>query len=140
MASRTRREIFPRPMASWTLHVELHPPARLRDLPCPVALRTLSRRLKRPLPMASRTSVMPRNIQPHHPAANCRPERHIDLIFQIRTRLRPFVDLNSAPAAENSGKNVAEAAAPAATACLPPAVRAVDQVGEIKSAEIKRHA
>ena len=43
VADRAGRKILARPVASRTLHVELHPPAGLRDLPVAIALRTFAR-------------------------------------------------------------------------------------------------
>src|SRR5579863_7120133 len=140
VAHGTRRQILSRPMASRTLHIELHPPAGLRDLPGPVALRTFPRRFERSLAVAGRTSIMPRNIQPHHPAADRRPERNVDLILEVGPRLRPFLSRRAATSAENPGKDVAETspATPCATSSPSPA-GAVDQIRKIESAEVERN-
>ena len=81
------RNILARAVAARTRHVELHASAGLRDLSGAVALRAFSRRFDVTLPVAIRTNVVPGDVQPHHAAADRRPERNIDLIFEIGARL-----------------------------------------------------
>src|ERR1700679_1802779 len=105
-----------RAMASRTLHIKLHPAAGLRDLPRPAALRTFSRRFQKSLSVAVPASVVTRNIQSHHPAADRCPERHVDLIFQISARFRTFLgSRRAASSTKHTAEDVAEAAASATT-------------------------
>src|SRR6202140_5152130 len=138
MAGGTRRQILARPVASRTLHVELHPSAGLGDVSRSVALRTFAWRLQETLPVTVRANVLTGNIQAHHAAADRRPERDVYLIFQIAPRLG--TDLRGSPgalpSAEDRAEDVAEAApAPAFAATL----GAVDQLGEIESAQVERN-
>src|ERR1017187_353838 len=70
VAGGTSRNIFSRPLAPRAHHVELHPPARLRDLSGSVALRTFSRRFDIALPVTIPANILPRNVEPHHAAAD----------------------------------------------------------------------
>ena len=137
VAHRARRKILSRPMAPRTGDVELHPAARLLDRSRSMTRRTLPGSLDEAVAMAVPAHVAPRDIQLHHPAADRRPERHIDLIFQIAARFRPFLRrFASPPASENTGKNVFEPAARSAR-CFPTASASpFKQIGKIKSAEI----
>src|SRR5580692_5905500 len=85
--------------------------------------------------MASRAKVAPSNVQPHDAAPDRRPEGDVDLVFQIRPRLRPFVR-RAATAAEHTGEDILEASASGAGG-FPTATATFEQVGEIKAAEIK---
>src|ERR1035441_4074141 len=124
MAGRTGRQIFARTVASRALHVELHPSTGLRDLPRPVALRTFPRSFQEALPVTIRANIVARDIQAHHPAADRGPERHVDLVFQIGPGFGTFLRRRcSAPSAEDSSEDVAEATATAAAptpSTLPP--------------------
>src|ERR1035441_7038332 len=115
MAGRTGRQIFARTVASRALHVELHPSTGLRDLPRPVALRTFPRSFQEALPVTIRANIVARDIQAHHPAADRGPERHVDLVFQIGPGFGTFLRRRcSAPSAEDSSEDVAEATLPGA--------------------------
>src|SRR5580704_939083 len=138
MANRTSRNILPRPMTSRTSDVELHSPASLFDRPLAMTLRTLTRSFDVAVTMAISADIAPRNIQLHHAAADRRPERHVDLVFQVAARLRTLVGRFTAPAAgENVGENILEPAT-AAAGCFPStaAARALEQIGKIKAPEI----
>src|ERR1700688_1462397 len=111
MAHRTSRYILPRPMASRTSHIKLHPPAGLLYRPLAMALRTLPRSLNIPIAVAIPAHIAPSDIQLHYPAANRRPERNVDLIFKISPRLRTLRHrLASAATSKNAGENVLESA------------------------------
>ena len=69
--------------------------------------------------VAIAADVAARDVQPHDAAADRRPERNVDLIFEVGSlapgllRIRP-----RHPSAENAGENVAEAAATASRSSL----------------------
>src|SRR6267378_821229 len=97
-------------MASRTGHVELHPPASLLDRALALALRTNAGCFNVAVAMAVCADILTRDVQAHHAAANCCPERDADLIFQVRPRLRTFLSCGAAAAAEHAGKDVAKPA------------------------------
>src|SRR5882724_5842011 len=99
-------------MAARARHVELHAPAGLCDLAAASALRTFAGGLDVSLTVAVAAGVTTRDIQSHDAAANRRPERNVDLIFEIGAGLGTFFG-HSCPAAsaEDAGENVTEAAA-----------------------------
>jgi hypothetical protein len=137
MANRASRNILPRPMASRTGHIKLHPPASLFDRPLAMTLRTHPWSLNKAIAMTISADIAPGNIQLHHAAADRRPERHIDLILKIAARLRTFAGRLTAPAtSENVGKDIAEPAPGAAGALPPPRPRAIKQIGKIEAAKI----
>ena len=78
-------------MASRAWHIEFHPPAGLRHLARAVALGTLAGSLLESLAAARGAGVLPRNVEPHDAAADRRPERHVNLILEIGTRLGAFL-------------------------------------------------
>ena len=84
-------------MAARTGDVELHASAGLRDLAGAAALRASARQFDVSLAVASCADVAPSNVQPHDAAANRRPEGNVDLILEIRPRLRPFTAARAAP-------------------------------------------
>src|SRR5271169_4773016 len=110
-------------MAARTGNVKLHPATRLLDRSLAMTLRTLSRSFNVAIAVAVSADIAPRDIQLHHPAADCRPEWHVDLILKIAARFGAFVDgLAASAASKNAGENIAEAARPAARPRpLPPA-------------------
>src|SRR5260370_3151307 len=138
VAGWTRCQILTCSVTARTLDIELHPPTRLGDLSGAVAFGTLAGSLERSLAVTGRADVVARDIQPHHAAADCRPERNIDLIFQVRPRFTAFLCMGGAlPSAQDRAKNVAEAAAAPTTAASSAAGCAVAEIGEIKSAEVQ---
>src|SRR5258707_3654494 len=133
----TDRYILARPVAPGTLHIELHAAAGLRDLPGSVALRTLARRFQEALPVTIRTDILARNIEAHDPAPDCRPERDVDLVLQVRARLRPGLRRSAtAPATEDPGKDIFKATA-AGAAGPPAAPRIFEHVGEAEPSAIE---
>src|ERR1035438_2972842 len=121
MAGRTGRQIFSRTVAARARQVDLPPSTGRRDLPRPVALRTFPRSFQEALPVTIRANIVARDIQAHHPAADRGPERHVDLVFQIGPGFGTFLRRRcSAPSAEDSSEDVAEATATAAAPPPPP--------------------
>src|SRR5215469_2520850 len=142
VAGRARGNVLSRPVAARALYVELHSPARLLDRPFAVALRTRPRCLNESVSVACRAGLPVRDVELHHSAANRRPKRNIDLVLEIRTRLRSlFRGYPRSSAIENTGENIAKAS----TACrtrrglLAPA-STFEQVGKIESAKVEMHA
>ena len=80
------------------------------------------------------TGITPGNIQAHHAAADRGPEGNVDLIFEIGSGLGTFL-CGPASSAENSGKNIAEAARARGAGLPPPGV--FEHVGEVEAAEIE---
>ena len=113
---------LPRPTALWALDIELHPTAHLRHLSRPMALRALYTSARSRLPLARRTSLLTRNLQPRHPAAHRRPEVHTHLVLQVSPRPRPARRL--LPAIEHPAKDILEASTknppPPLCSCAPP--------------------
>src|ERR1039458_8260003 len=67
--------------------------------------------------MAIRADVLARNVEPHHAAANGRPERHVHLVFKVGARFGSSLRRRcTAPAAEDSREDVLEST----TAAPPP--------------------
>src|ERR1700730_2093871 len=128
------RDIFPRPVASWTGDIEFHPSASLRDLAFAAAFGAGTAGLNKAVAVAVRTGIPPGNIQAHHAAANGRPERHVDLIFKVRSGLGTLLGGPASPA-EDAGENIAEA--PRARGAGLSALGTFKHVGEIESAEIE---
>src|ERR1700733_5741873 len=85
--------------------------------------------------MARAANVAPRNVQPHHAAADGRPEGNVDLVFEVRPRFRSFVRRAAAPA-EHAGEDVLEASV-SGRAGFPAAAGAFDKIREIEPVEIK---
>src|SRR5205807_6479575 len=112
-ASGAGSPVFPGSMAAGAGHIELHAPAGLSDLAGALALRTYSRILDVTVATAGGTNIAARGVQPHDPAADRRPERHIDLVLEIGTRLGSFLSYaGAAPAAsKHTGENIATTAA-----------------------------
>src|ERR1044071_5804352 len=103
-------------MAARTGHVELHASAGLLDGSLALALRADSRLFDHSVAVAIRANVLTRDAQAHHAAADRRPERDVDLIFEITARLGTFLCLRktaTTTAAENSREDVAKSAATA---------------------------
>src|SRR5262249_13219189 len=118
-------------------HVELHAVSALLDGPFALALRADARLLDHAVAVAIRAGVLARDVQSHDAATNCRPERHVDLIFEIAAGLGALRrETSAAAAAENSRKDVAESAA---TARSRTSARAstFEHVAEIESAEVE---
>src|ERR1019366_5907832 len=106
------RNVLPRPMASGTGDVELHPSARLLDRALAVALRTLPRSFDEAIAVAVSADIAPGNVELHHTATDRRPEGHVDLVLKVATRLRACLGGFTATAAtENAGENIAEPSA-----------------------------
>src|ERR1700680_3449722 len=118
MAGGTRRQILARPVASRTLHVELHPSAGLGDVSRSVALRTFAWRLQETLAVTVRANILTGNIQAHYAAAARRPERNVDLIFPAASGLGASPRASAPPLSspEDRAEDVAEAATAAAFA------------------------
>ena len=120
--------------------IELHATAssaRLLDRPFAVTLRTLPRPLGVSIAMAVSTNVAPSNIELHHPAADRRPERHVDLVFKIAARLRTLIGhLAAAAASEDAGKNILEPPTSPAGSFSAAGASAFKEIGEVKAAEI----
>src|SRR5262249_13123132 len=122
--------------ASRTSHVELHAVSTLFDGALAFALWTNAWLLDHAVAVTVATHVLPRNVQPHHAAANCRPKGNVDLIFDIGAWLRAFWRGAAASTSENSGEDVAKSASTRsrAVAC------AFEHVTEIESTEVERNA
>src|SRR5579862_3548915 len=139
VTSRAGGQIFPSAVAARTLHVEFHASASLCDLAGAVAFGALARGLDSSLPVAGGADVVARDVEAHDAATNGGPERDVDLIFEVGAGLGTFLGLSgTAAAAEDSGKDVAEAAAPAAGrrgGLATPG--AVDEVGKIESSKVE---
>ena len=103
-------------------------------MPLAAALRAGAAGLDKALAVALVTGITPGNIQAHHAAADRRPEGNVDLIFEIGSGLGTFLR-GPATAAENSGKNIAEAARARGAGLSPPGV--FEHVGEVEAAEIE---
>ena len=88
VARRTAGNVLAGSLATRTRHIKLHPPARLRDLAGAIAFRTFPRRFNVALAVTVGAGILPRNVEPHYTAADRGPERHIHLIFEVRTCLR----------------------------------------------------
>src|SRR5260370_28227168 len=133
VSHRAGRNVLSGSVAARTGHVELHASSGLLDRTLALALRTHARRLNVAVAVAIATNILPRDVQFHHAAANRRPEGNVDLIFEIRTRLRPFLRPRAA-SAKHTGKNVAKSPSAAGAAVSP---RALDHAGEIESSEVE---
>ena len=132
------RQILAGTMAAGTLDVELHPSAGLRDLSGAVAFGTLSGSLEKALTVAIRADIVARDVQAHHAAADRRPERNVDLIFQIGSGLRALFGCSGTVASpEDPEEDVAEAAAASTAAALAAASGVVDEIRKIEAAEIE---
>ena len=102
-------------MASRTLHVELHAPARLRNLPGAAAFRALARCFNESVSVTVAASVAVGDIQAHDATANRRPEGNAHLVFEIAPRFGDRIGPRPAPAsAKHAGENIAKPAATAA--------------------------
>ena len=130
--------VLARSLAARAWHVELHAPTGLRDLTSSVALRTFARRLGITLPMTIRASVLARNVKAHHAAANGRPEWHVDLIFQVRARLR--VQSQREPHRVRPRKFPRRCRGIRPRRRFAGLARAVPQIREVEPAEIKGNA
>ena len=93
-------------VAARTGDVELHASAGLSDLTGTAALRASARQFGVSLAVAGCADVAPSNVQPHDAAANRRPEGNVDLILEIRPRLRLITNRTAAPSAEHARENV----------------------------------
>src|ERR1700692_4757170 len=124
-------------MASRTSHIKLHPPARLFNRSLAMTLRTFPRSLHIPIAVAIPANIAPSNIQLHHPAANRRPERNVDLILKITPRLRPSRHRLAPAASKNAGENILESAASTTRTSAPTAAASsFKQIRKIKPAKI----
>src|ERR1051325_11351030 len=104
-------------MAARTRHVELHASAGLGNLPTASTLRAFARGLDMSRAMAVAAGVASRNVETHDAAADRCPERHVDLIFEIGTRLWAFFCYaRPAASAEDAREDVAETAAATSSA------------------------
>jgi len=88
--------------------------APLRYQPKPLELPDNVRRRNYYVPLLAiaamlRAGITASNIQPHHSAANRRPEGYVDLVFEVGAGLGTFL-CGAAASAEDAGKNIAEAA------------------------------
>src|SRR5438270_5089087 len=84
---------------------------------------------------------MARNIQPHHPPADRRPERNVHLVLEVRSRLRAlFGGRSGLAAAEDRAEDVAETAAPSSSTAAAAPACTVGQVRKIEASEIKMDA
>src|SRR5215472_4431795 len=135
MAHRAGRNVLARSVAAPAGDVELHPAPGLGHGSFAAALRTCSRRLHVTLPVAMRAGIAPGDIQSHDPAPDGRPERNIDLVLQIRARLRPFGFSLASPTTEHPGEDVFETAAPAGAGLLSPP--AFEQVRKVEPTEVE---
>src|SRR5208337_3364694 len=107
MTDRAGRNIFARPMAARASDIEFHPPAGLLNRPFAVALRTYPRSFDISIAVAVSANIAARDIELHHPAANRRPERHVDLVLEIASRLRSLLgSLTASASSKNAGKNI----------------------------------
>src|SRR5262249_24464768 len=95
-------------MAAWARNIELHPSSGLSYLSRALALRTGAWMLDEPSALTIGANVAAGDVQTHDTAADCRPERHVYLVLQIRTRFRSFFRYcRPAPApAQDVGENV----------------------------------
>src|SRR5437762_959819 len=135
-------QILSRTVAARALDIKLHATAGLRNLSSAVAFRTFSWRLERSLAVTMGTDIMARDVEPHHTAADGCPERNVDLIFEVSSRLRTFFGMCGAMAStEDGAKDVSETATAAcATASASASAGIVDQVRKIEAPEIEVNA
>src|SRR5215469_13232159 len=136
MTGRAGGQILPRASTAWALDVELHTSPGLGDLASAVALRTFPRSFEYALSVTLGAYILARDVQAHHAAPDCRPERHVHLVFQIAARLRTLLSA-AAPATKHRAEDVAEAAAAGGALT---AARAAHQIGEIESPEVEMGA
>ncbi len=111
VAGRAGRQILSGAVAAGALHVELHASAGLRDLARTVALRTFAGSFESTLAVALRADILARDVETHDAAADRRPERDVDLIFEIGAGLGTFFGRRAPASAEDGAEDVAEAAA-----------------------------
>src|SRR5271170_2327239 len=137
VAGRADRKILARALATRTLHIEFHASAGLRNLSRAIALGTLSWRFDVSLPVAGCANILPRDVEPHHAAANGRPERHVYLILKVGPRFRSSLSGRSPSASKDSRENVAKSAAATAS---PAAASAIREIRKVEAAEVKGHA
>src|SRR5579863_1183054 len=126
--------VFSSAVAARAGRIELHAPPGLRDLATPAALGTRAWRFDIALTVAGSADNAPGDVQLHDAAPDRRPERNVDLVLQVRPRLRPFVRRAATPP-EHAGEDVFETAAPGAGGF--PTAPTFEQVGEIEAAEIE---
>src|SRR5579863_175264 len=127
--------VFSSAVAARAGRIELHAPPGLRDLATPAALGTRAWRFDIALTVAGSADNAPGDVQLHDAAPDRGPERNVNLVLQVRPRLRPFVRRAATPP-EHAGEDVFETAAPGAGG-FPAATTAFEQVGEIEAAEIE---
>src|SRR5262249_24959867 len=103
-------------MAAWARNIELHPSSGLSYLSHALALRTGAWMLDESSAMTIRANVAAGDVHEHETHADCRPEGHVYLVLQIRTRFRSFFRYcRPAPAAtEDVGEDVPEASSTSA--------------------------
>jgi hypothetical protein len=86
VADRARGNILARPSTARTSHVELHAATGLLDRSFALALWADAGLLNVSAAAAIAASILTGDVQPHHASADCRPERHVHLIFKVATR------------------------------------------------------
>src|ERR1700747_3086416 len=104
---RAGRNVLARTMAARAGDVELLASARLLDGSFAFALRTHPRLFDIAIAIAIAACIAASDVQPNYPAADGRPERHVNLVFEIIARLRPFLGCGAA-SAKNVGEDIAE--------------------------------
>src|SRR5438270_8517086 len=80
---RASRNIFAGAVAARARHIELHAPASLFDRTFAFALRADARLLNDTISVAIPANVLAGDVQTHDAATNRRPERNIDLVFEV---------------------------------------------------------
>src|SRR5579863_38229 len=105
--------VFPGAVAARTRRIELHASTGLRDLAAAAAIRTGARRFDVALTMAGFADNAPGDVQLHDAAPDGRPEGNVDLVLQVRPRLRPFM-CRAATSSEHAGEDILETPTPGA--------------------------
>src|SRR4029079_13041701 len=95
VAHRARGNILARPSTARARHVELHATTGLLDRSFALTLRADARLLNVSAAAAIAANILAGDVQPHHASADCRPERHVHLIFEIATRFRALLRRSS---------------------------------------------
>ena len=90
-----------------------------------------------PVPMAIAAGVAARNIQPHHAAADRRPERNIDLIFEIGAGLRAFFGCSGTAASAEDVRKRCRGSRRRRSGRSLSSPAAFEQIGEIEAAEVE---
>src|SRR5581483_177872 len=115
MTCGTGGDVVPGSMAARTSYIKLHTATGLSDLTFSTTFGTSPWGFDESLPMAMRTGFPASDVQLHYTATDCRPEGHVNLVFEIVTGFRPLLR-RAAATTKYTGENIFEAAPRAAAA------------------------